>query len=177
MVALIHGRRHFQAVFLPHLAHELPESCRPGYRNGRLAEVALDGHQVFQVVRHPVLGQQRFNLRENPRGALEHQQRIGMAVGEGDQFAVHPLAQIDPVETDGIAGENHHVGHLRDPGGFADDGPLDNDDGISGGYVHRHRPGLRHADGRTGLPKQIAHRREKQQEEKKGNSTFHYLLS
>ena len=35
-----------------------------------------------------------------------------MAVGEGDQFAVHPLVQVRTVETVGLSGEFDELRHL-----------------------------------------------------------------
>ena len=105
MIALIHLIPHLEAVLPPGGFHELPQAGGTRRGVGLGVEVALDGHQVLQVLGDAVLLQDRDDLREDAPGALEHQRGVGVAVGEVDQLPVHPLIQVGTVEADRLAGE------------------------------------------------------------------------
>ena len=111
VVAFINLGADLQSVLLCRRSGELPQPCGPGRRKGLGVEVALDGHQVFQILRDSILFQDGDQLLEIPPGTLEDQGGVGVHVGIGNQFPVHPFLVVRPVEADGISGKDHVNGH------------------------------------------------------------------
>ena len=106
MIAFIYLIPYLQAVMPAGSLGELPESGSTRTGKGLGVQVALNGAEVFQVFRNPLFSQDGYNLGEHPFGALEHQDRIGVHVGERQQLAVHPLDAFGGIDPDGIARKN-----------------------------------------------------------------------
>ena len=106
MIAFIYLIPYLQAVMPPGGLGKLPESGGTRTGKGLGVQVALNGAEIFQILRNPLFSQDGYNLGEHPFGALEHQDRIGVHVGERQQLAVHPLDAFGGIDPDGIARKN-----------------------------------------------------------------------
>ena len=113
VVAFVDVGVHLQAEVAPGALHELPHPGSSGARAGQGVEAALNDGQILQVVRQAVLFQYRLDDGEVAIGALDGQHRRGVHVGEGHQFAVHPLAQVVAVQGDDFVGKADFLRHLE----------------------------------------------------------------